>query len=634
MFGLTFLAPLFLAALAAVAIPIALHLFRRKAELVIDFPAVRLLQRAPVEQQRRRRVRELFLLALRVTALALLAVAFARPYIEQSTVALPAPVTVIALDTSLSLSAPGQFAAAQQAARQAVEAAPATHSVALLTFADQSTLVVAPTTDRGAVLGAIGQVVPTAGGTRFRSALARSADAIGGDVGSIIMVTDLQQAGWEASDEGAVPDEVPVQVHAVPPPKGNLAVTSVRRDGDLVVAGVHNYGAQPERATVRLHVAERALVTETLALPAQAAAEVSLRASLPRTGTAEVQVDDATGYQGDNVRFLVLDPPAALPVDVVIAEPPESSNAGLYVERALALADDGRAFAPRTIEGSAFGRSQADATKASALFLLGTRSLDRASRDRIAAFLRDGGGVLVTLGPDVDVATLSDTLGTSVHVPEQPVQATGGATTLVPVDSRHPLFRPFVSPGAALGDIRVEQYRRLDNQQWDATLAQFSEGTPALVEQGVGRGRLLLFASDLDNRWNRFPLRAAFAPWVIESARYLTQGQSRRQTYTLPDVPTGAPVAAGIHAAPWGLVAVNPDIRESNPAVTTVEQFSASITRTGRTWQTRTQAAARVEEDRQRLWQIGLLVVLLVLATEGLIGRGAVSLYRRRQKTL
>jgi hypothetical protein len=80
MFGISFLSPLFLVAAVAAAVPILLHLFHRKTEVVIDFPAVRLLTRAPVQQHRRRRLRELILLALRVTALMLLALSFARPY--------------------------------------------------------------------------------------------------------------------------------------------------------------------------------------------------------------------------------------------------------------------------------------------------------------------------------------------------------------------------------------------------------------------------------------------------------------------------------------------------------------------------------------------------------------------------
>ena len=56
------------------------HLMRRHADPVVPFGAMRLIKRTPVEQVRRRRLRELLLLALRCAALMLLALSFARPY--------------------------------------------------------------------------------------------------------------------------------------------------------------------------------------------------------------------------------------------------------------------------------------------------------------------------------------------------------------------------------------------------------------------------------------------------------------------------------------------------------------------------------------------------------------------------
>ena len=73
--------PSFLAGALAVAIPVLLHLFRRRTDRVVDFPAVQMLPEAPAEQQERRALRDLLLLALRVAALVLLAVSFARPYV-------------------------------------------------------------------------------------------------------------------------------------------------------------------------------------------------------------------------------------------------------------------------------------------------------------------------------------------------------------------------------------------------------------------------------------------------------------------------------------------------------------------------------------------------------------------------
>ena len=625
MFGLSFLYPLFLLGAAAVAIPVALHLFRRRTEAVINFPAVRLLEKAPVEQQRRRRLRELILLALRVTALTLLALAFARPYLQDAGAAVPVPVTVVALDTSLSMSAPGQFERARQAARDAVQKAPGTHTVALITFADAATLVVSPTTDRGGVLAAIDQARPSASGTRFRTALARAAEAITTGQGNIVVVTDLQQAGWEASDEGAVPDGIDITVIEVPGPNGNVAVTSARRDRDALVAGVHNYSARPARVPVRLRVDGKDLTTQTVDVAAHAAAEVRLGGPLPSRGGAEIRVDDAVGYEADNARFVVLDAPAPVPVFVITAEAPGSSNAGIYLERALQVANDGHAFAPRVIEGRAFSAlTAAEFGEPGAVVLLGTSTLDRSGRERVASYLRGGGRVLLTLGPDVDTATLADTVATTIGIEGDAAQQSGRTVTLVAVDARHPIFRPFLNPSGALGDVYVEQYRRLTLQSGQTVLARFSGAGDAIVEQAVERGRLIVFASDLDNRWNRFPLNPSFVPWAIETARYLTQGREQRQSFTLPDVPPGAQSHPGVQQLGGRTVAVNPDVRESNPSRTTVDEFMAGITRLNQVAAVRAQAVAREQEERQRLWQFGLLAMFVALAGEGFIGRKAV----------
>jgi hypothetical protein len=237
--------------------------------------------------------------------------------------------------------------------------------------------------------------------------------------------------------------------------------------------------------------------------------------------------------------------------------------------------------------------------------------------------------VLLTLGPDVDIATLPDTVGAQVATEGDATQSSDRTVTLIANDRRHPVFRPFSSPTGALGDVYVERYRRLSvnngaSEGATNVLATFSSAGPALVEQAVDQGRLLIFASDLDNRWNRFPLNPAFVPWIIETARYLAQGRERGDSFTQPNVPAGIPSRAGIHPLGDRFVAVNPDVRESNPARTTPDEFQKAISRSTEVAATRAAAAAREQEERQRLWQIGLLVMFVALASEGLIGRRAV----------
>src|SRR5690242_7749808 len=146
--SLSFLAPAFLAAAAAAALPIVLHLLRRHPERRVPFAPVHLLKTAPIEQSQRRRLRDLLLLALRVAALVLMALAFARPFLPRVSAGEAARVTVVAVDTSFSLSAPGAFDRARALARDAVGKAPSGSLVAVERFADDAVMEVEPTIDR------------------------------------------------------------------------------------------------------------------------------------------------------------------------------------------------------------------------------------------------------------------------------------------------------------------------------------------------------------------------------------------------------------------------------------------------------------------------------------------------------
>ena len=598
MFGISFLSPLFLVGAVAAAVPILLHLFHRRTEVVIDFPAVSLLKRAPVQQHRRRRLRELLLLALRILALILLALSFARPYFAGTAAPDGAPLTVIAIDTSMSMTAPGQIERAREAAARAADSAPPAHALALVGFSDAVSVLVQPTADRSAIAAALSQVAAGNGGTRFRTALGRASEMIGAREGRVVVITDLQQAGWEANDEGGLPDGVDVEVISLAPPSRNLAVTSAEKRDRGIIASIQNYSNSEVRAPVRIIVEGKEIARTDVTLGANGAADVDVAAALPASGDAEVRVDDAAGYQGDNARSVRLEAVPATTITVVVADP-TGAVGGLYVERALTVAGAGREFDVDVRDGrDVAAGGTGDLSRTAAMFVLGTKTLDRAGRELIKTYLAGGGQVFLAMGPDVDPGTLPDVLGVALSFDDSPIRAPGA--TLIANDGRHPIFRPFLNPSGALGDVQVEQHRRLTDQRDRTVLARFSGGDAALTEQTVGKGRLLVFTSDLDNQWSRFPLNPAFVPFTVETARYLTRNVG---------------VARGS--------ADGPKPAESNPAATTVEEFTAAIDRTNRAALREAGTTPRDLEDRQRWWQIGLLVMLVALAGEALVGRRA-----------
>ncbi|MFI5243636.1 MAG: BatA domain-containing protein, partial [Gemmatimonadales bacterium] len=70
---MSFLAPFALLLAAAAAVPLILHLLRRKSGEKVDFPALRYLLRAEREHKAELRLRNLILMLLRVFAVLALA---------------------------------------------------------------------------------------------------------------------------------------------------------------------------------------------------------------------------------------------------------------------------------------------------------------------------------------------------------------------------------------------------------------------------------------------------------------------------------------------------------------------------------------------------------------------------------
>ena len=73
--------------LAALTIPVLIHLIQRERKRVVEFPSLMFLRKIPYQSVRRRRIRDWFLLLMRLTALALIVLAFARPFFKRSELA-------------------------------------------------------------------------------------------------------------------------------------------------------------------------------------------------------------------------------------------------------------------------------------------------------------------------------------------------------------------------------------------------------------------------------------------------------------------------------------------------------------------------------------------------------------------
>ena len=114
-----FLAPWFLAGLATLSLPLWLHLLKQHRNEPIKFSSLKLMERRPQSSVKHRRLKYLLLLALRLAVLALLALAFANPFIRRyhSAIASGTKLVIVAVDRSFSMRAGDALERAKQGAR-------------------------------------------------------------------------------------------------------------------------------------------------------------------------------------------------------------------------------------------------------------------------------------------------------------------------------------------------------------------------------------------------------------------------------------------------------------------------------------------------------------------------------------
>lgn len=617
---MSFLTPLYLAGAALIALPIVLHLLRRDVAPSVPFTAVSLLRKSPVDRSRTHRLRDLLLLAARIGALLLLAGSFARPYVAGARTT--SRTTVIAIDRSFSMATPARFERARTLAREAIDQARG-ERVAVVAFDDRADVIAPPGTAADA-RAAVASITPGFGGTRYAAALDKATELLMDDgAARVVVVSDLQRSGFDEST-AVLPEGIDLVVRDAGGATSNLSVTNAAVDRRRVVGTIRNFGTVARTADVRAVADGRRLPPRRVTIPAGDAADVMFDAASD-VRRLEVSVGDPDGYVADNARFGIAEA-RTLP-KILIAGGGPVATSGFYLSRALqAEAEDGADFDVRTVTGGALAAMTAEQVREqSVIMVLSTHGLDRRVGETLRGFLAGGGGLFIAAAPDVDPSVLSTLLNW------QPSLLPGDARNagvLAATDLTHPVFRPFDAVAANFGQVVFARAWQIDPGTAWRVVARYTSGAPALVERQAGpfdkaqgrAGRVLLFTSDVDRRWNDFPLNPAFVPFAQEVVRYLGARPPAVSEYVIADVPAGVVPRPGLVTAGARTLAVNVDARESTVDRVTPAEFQTLVNRSSAASTPRRARLAGQTEGHQNYWRYGLMLMLATLVVEALIG--------------
>lgn len=564
--SLSFLVPAFLAGLLALAIPILVHLTRKETQNAVAFPSLMFIRRVPHKSKARRTIHRWPLLLLRLAALALVIFAFSRPFFDREGAGI-LPVTaggrevVVLLDRSYSMGFGDRWDRALAAAEEAVDGIGPNDRGTLLLFDSRAEAASPTTMDRSELRAALRGVEPGPRTTRYAPALRYAQRLLASSPlprREVVLISDFQRTGWDADAADAesirMPEGTsirPVSVHGDDGSNVTVASLGVER---TVTGGVEranltarliSAGEAAQRPlTVTLEVNGRPVETREVAL----------------TGpTATVAFDPLTLPSDEAIRGRIVLPEDALAVDnafnfvlasdqrigaLIVEGPGTTSGASLYLDQALRLGDS-PGF---RVETRNVGQLDADALADFPVLIFNQTALPGGEIGRrLRARVEGGSGIVLVAGPD---NSLGEWEGVLPDLGRTVDRAAQGGTTLGFVDMGHPVFEPFSTPRS--GDFtaaRVFQYRPLSGGA--RVLARFGDGGIALTEQPVGKGRVLVWSTTLDSRWNDLALQPVFLPFVHQLVKY-TAGYSPAPPWQVVGDPFD-PGATDPFAAPYTL---------------------------------------------------------------------------------
>ena len=527
-----FLAPWFLAGMAALGLPVFVHLLRRHTTIPRPVSSLMFFERGKQSSVKHRRLRYLLLFLLRALLILLIVLAFANPFIRRAKASSNDKLLLIAIDNSYSMRAGSRFADAKRAALDVLSHRGSSQRAQVMLLGSKLEVLTQPIADSAQLSAAVNSIQPGDGHGNFGE-LGRGMRALTETVHTTIdlhVFSDMQSSNMPANFADMVmPGNVALTLHPVGAASvPNWTVESIDAPSQLVdprktrvLAVIAGHETPAATRTASLVVNGAVVATRKIDVPANGRATVAFESLDVPYGLSkcEVRVDSADGFPADDTLLFAVK--RADPERVLFVHQSSDTRSPLYFGAALAAAAQASfVLQPITPESAA----DVDPSKYAFVVLSDVVTLPSILEHTLLKNVQGGGGLLIALGTSAG------------H--RQPIPIFGGNTS----DGR------YYSRGYSHGDSQPEGYATVgqtdasypsmhDAAAWpelkffyattvdpkgSRVVAKLSDSTPLMLDRQVGEGHAMLFASGLDNITNDMPLHPMFVPFVERTARYLS----------------------------------------------------------------------------------------------------------------
>ncbi len=512
--------PWFLAGLAALGLPLWLHLLRQFKRTPRPFSSLMFFERQIQSSSKHRRLRYLRLLAMRMALLALLALLFANPFIKRASSAVaPRKLTVVAIDRSFSMRFQNRIADAKSQATQFVNGAAGSQAFQVAALDSRLAMLTQPGKDKAAIDDAIGGV--DAGDEassygEFCRALRVMEQTTGLGL-DVHLFTDAQDTSMPAAfTDLKLGPHTSLTIHEIG--KGtasNWAVQSVNVPARI-------YDAANVRLTTTVAGWQTKDATRKVSVLLDGRSVATKDIAIPVAGSAELEFNDLVIPYGAHRGEVRMEPHDDLPNDdsflfsIERSDPRKvlflhgigrAADSFFYKSAMDASAATGLRVQPAPLEDL----PQYDLSQYAFVVLNNPGELDERTTRALSDYVAKGGAVLVGVGLATERAGVIPLAGEGVS----------GTTTAQGAGTVETKASEIFDP-EAFSNVQFLATPRIAAKPADRVMARFADGSPLLMEQKQGEGRVMILASTLDNSTSDFPVHASFLPFVAATGAYLS----------------------------------------------------------------------------------------------------------------
>jgi hypothetical protein len=521
-------------------LPVYIHLLRQYRQKPVPFSSLMFFERRTQSSIKHRRLKYLLLFALRCAFVALLVLAFARPYIHSNAVAhaTGGRTMVFAIDNSFSMRQDDRFTNAKDQARTEIQKMHEADRGQLVTFGGPAKLVTDMTTDRQVLLGALAGVEPsddTSSYAEISRVLRSTSESTKSDIEAHIFTDDQKSSLPAAFSDLKLDDGTKLIVHSVADKVvPNWTVESVdapRRVFDTkkvrTVATVAGFNTGDATRKVTLLANGKPVESKDVKVPANGRATVEfLTLDVPYGLTkCEVRIDSADGFpQDDHWLFSV---ERADPRPALLVHSENDSASPLYLRTALESATD----AAFTLDSQTTQQAtNANPSKYAFVILSDAGPLPAKLEESLESYVQAGGSMLVSLGSNTIKGRPVPVAGIPVLDVHTILQDSETVQSVASLDTSYPAF----DHAQKWDSVEIFQYAKLQvpPDSPDARIAAtMANGLPLVVDRKVGEGHVLIFASAFNNIANNLPLQPVWLPFVEQATHELGGVGTARGNY-------------------------------------------------------------------------------------------------------